>query len=339
MELSIKPRHVARYGEIGALLVKHALRVRQANGEVLAAGDELQAVDEDELAAADQLAASLESMGPTFVKLGQLLSTRADMLPPAYLDALARLQDKVEPFGFATVEEIVTRELGVRLSDAFSFFDHEPLAAASLGQVHRATLRSGRDVAVKVQRPDVRDQILEDMAVIAELAAFVDEHTQLGSDLGFSAMVAEFRRSLLDELDYRHEAANLILLRANLADYAELVVPAPVDDYTTSLVLTMEFVPGRNVASLGPLAQLEIDGPALTTALFDAYLDQILVDVGEADVQIGDDVVLLGRQGTECITADEWAERLGTIPYEVVTRLGGRLPRRHVTGDEGGAPW
>ncbi|MBL8775322.1 MAG: AarF/ABC1/UbiB kinase family protein [Acidimicrobiales bacterium] len=278
MELSIKPRHVARYGEIGALLVKHALRVRQANGDVLAEGDELEAVDEDDVAAAEKLAASLESMGPTFVKLGQLLSTRADLLPPVYLDALARLQDEVEPFGFAAVEEIVTRELGVRLSDAFTFFDHEPLAAASLGQVHRATLRSGRDVAVKVQRPDIRDQIVDDMAVIAELAAFVDEHTQLGSDLGFSAMVTEFRRSLLDELDYRHEAANLVLLRANLADYPQLIVPAPVDDYTTSLVLTMEFVPGRNVASLGPLAQLEIDGPALTTALFDAYLDQILVD-------------------------------------------------------------
>lgn len=278
MELSFKPRHLARYAEIGALLVKHALPVRHTVGEVLPGDDELEAVDDDTVESADKLASSLESMGPTFVKLGQLLSTRADLLPPAYLDALARLQDKVEPFGFATVEQIVTAELGVRISDAFTFFDSEPLAAASLGQVHRATMRSGREVAVKVQRPDIRDQILEDMAVIAELAAFVDEHTQIGSDLGFAPMVAEFRRSLLGELDYQREAANLLLLGANLGDYPQLVVPLPIDDYTTSLVLTMEFVPGRNVSALGPLAQMEIDGPALTTALFDAYLDQILVD-------------------------------------------------------------
>lgn len=277
MELSLKPRHLARYAEIGTLLVKHALPLRHGNGEVLP-GDELGAVDEDLVESAEQLASSLEAMGPTFVKLGQLLSTRADLLPPAYLDALSRLQDKVEPFGFASVEAIVTGELGVRMSDAFTFFDHEPLAAASLGQVHRATLRSGVAVAVKVQRPDIRDQIVEDMAVIAELAAFVDQHTQIGSDLGFAPMVAEFHRSLLGELDYEREAANLVLLGANLGDYPQLLVPAPIDDYTTARVLTMEFVPGRNVAALGPLAQMEIDGPALTTALFDAYLDQILVD-------------------------------------------------------------
>ena len=277
MELSFKPRHLARYAEIGALLVKHALPVRHGNGEVLP-GDELEAVDEDLVESAEQLASSLESMGPTFVKLGQLLSTRADLLPTAYLDALSRLQDEVEPFGFATVETIVAGELGVRMSDAFTFFDHEPLAAASLGQVHRATLRSGLEVAVKVQRPDIRDQVVEDMAVIAELAAFVDEHTRIGSDLGFAPMVAEFHRSLLGELDYQREAANLVLLGANLGDYPQLLVPAPVDDYTTARVLTMEFVPGRNVAALGPLAQMEIDGAALTIALFDAYLDQILID-------------------------------------------------------------
>ena len=108
-----------------------------------------------------QLAADLEKLGPTFVKLGQLLSTRADLLPLPYLEALARLQDKVEPFSFVEVEGIVSAELGVRLSKAFSEFEPEPIAAASLGQVHRAALRDGRPVAVKVQRPDIREQIVE----------------------------------------------------------------------------------------------------------------------------------------------------------------------------------
>ncbi|MCU1499288.1 MAG: hypothetical protein JWM47_3241 [Acidimicrobiales bacterium] len=275
MELSVKPRHLARYADVAGLLVKHALPIWRTGGESAEPGED---PPEDLVESAQTLASSLEAMGPTWVKLGQLLSTRADLLPSPYLDALARLQDQVEPFSFALVEEIVTGELGVRMSDAFTTFASEPLAAASLGQVHRATMRSGREVAVKVQRPDIRKQILDDMAVIAELAAFVDERTQIGRDLGFGPMVAEFRRSLLGELDYQREAANLVLLGENLADHSRLLVPSPVDDYTTALVLTMDYVSGRNVSSLGPLAQLEIDGAELTEQLFDAYLDQILVD-------------------------------------------------------------
>src|SRR5207249_9036308 len=112
---------------------------------------------------AEELATDLENLGPTFVKLGQLLSTRADLLPAPYLDALARLQDKLEPFPFEEVERIVSSELGLRLSKAFEHFDSAPIAAASLGQVHRATLRHGLPVVVKVQRPDIRQQIVEDL--------------------------------------------------------------------------------------------------------------------------------------------------------------------------------
>jgi predicted unusual protein kinase regulating ubiquinone biosynthesis (AarF/ABC1/UbiB family) len=211
------------------------------------------------------------------VKLGQLLSTRADLLPPVYLEALARLQDDVEPFSFEQVEEIVETELGARLSKAFQMFDHEPMACASLGQVHRAVLRDGRAVAVKVQRPGIRHQVVEDMDVIEELAGFVDEHTKTGRRLGFAGMAEEFRRSLIAELDYRREAANLRLLGAQLADYDRIVVPQPIDDYSTAIVLTMELVAGRNVGSLGPLAQMELDGCPLADQLFRAYLDQILV--------------------------------------------------------------
>jgi predicted unusual protein kinase regulating ubiquinone biosynthesis (AarF/ABC1/UbiB family) len=259
----VKAKHLVRYTDIGRLLVRH--------GRVDATGG---ASAED----AEELAAALEAMGPTFVKLGQLLSTRADILPPPYLEALGRLQDHVEPVPFQDVERVVATELGVRMSRAFSEFSARPIAAASLGQVHRASLRDGRVVAVKVQRPDIREQIVEDMDVIDELAVFVDGHTEVGRRYKFSAMVEEFRRSLMAELDYRAEAANLLTLHENLSHYERIVIPCPVADYTTARVLTMEWVPGRNLARLGPLARLELDGQELARDLFLAYLDQFLID-------------------------------------------------------------
>jgi predicted unusual protein kinase regulating ubiquinone biosynthesis (AarF/ABC1/UbiB family) len=273
MALSLKPHHLARYKDIAALLVKHgrSRELRNFDPEAAPADDSSTEAD------ARTLARDLESMGPTFIKLGQLLSTRADLLPPAYLDALSRLQDDVEPIGFDVVEETVTSEIGARISNAFQSFDSTPRASASLGQVHRAVLRDGRPVAVKVQRPGIRQRIVEDMEVIEELAEFLDSHTGVGRAYGFRGMVEEFRRSIMAELDFRLEAANLRLLGSHLAGYSRIVVPQPVDDYTTSTVLTMDLVDGRNVGSLGPLAHLESDRCALAQDLFDAYLDQILV--------------------------------------------------------------
>jgi predicted unusual protein kinase regulating ubiquinone biosynthesis (AarF/ABC1/UbiB family) len=264
----MRTSHLARYRDIATLLVKH----RRVLGDA-----EIDEQDGSVAADAQALADELERMGPTFVKLGQLLSTRADMLPTAYTQALARLQERVEPFAWEDVERIVRHELGVRISKAFNRFDQEPIAAASLGQVHRAELRDGREVAVKVQRPHIRERILDDMEAIEELAALADAHTDAGRRLGFSEMVAEFHQSLLGELDYRKEAANLDALRANLADHPRIVVPAPVHDYTTDVVLTMDLVAGRTVGNITSVGMTDVDGAELAEALFDAYLDQILV--------------------------------------------------------------
>ena len=163
--------------------------------------------------------------GPTFVKLGQLLSTRSDLLPPVYLQALRRLQDKVEPVPFDDIERVVTAELGMRMSRAFSEFSATPAAAASLGQVHRAVLRDGRPSPSRYSGPDIRGRIVEDMEVIDELANFVDEHTKIGRRYGFAAMVEEFRVALMAELDYRAEARNLVVIGDNLAHYDRIVVP------------------------------------------------------------------------------------------------------------------
>jgi ubiquinone biosynthesis protein len=278
MGISLSPRHLKRYGQIAALMVKHGRSdlVRQAGLD--AALEDAPEATPAETSRAEDLAADLEAMGPTFTKLGQLLSTRVDLLPEAYTTALARLQEGVEPFEYEQVEAIIEEELGVRMSRAFSAFDPIPLAAASLGQVHRARLPGGREVAVKVQRPGVREQVADDMEALEEIATFLDEHTEAGRRYRFSGILEEMRRALVNELDYRREAANLRNLGANLAEFEQIRVPEPIDDFVTSRVLTMEFVRGRNVTGLGPLRRMEIDGAALADELFQAYLKQVLVD-------------------------------------------------------------
>ena len=229
-------------------------------------------------AEARAFAHDLEKLGPTFIKLGQLLSTRADLLPPAYLEALARLQDNVGPFPYADVERIVQEELGVRLSKAFEAFDQEPLAAASLGQVHRAVLRGGREVAVKVQRPAVRERVLKDLDALDEVAAFLERFSPTTRALDATGVLEEFRRTILSELDYREEARNLVTLAHQLRDFDRIVVPLPVDDYTTPRVLTMDYIHGTKITTVSRLEWTEIDGAELGEDLFRAYLQQILVD-------------------------------------------------------------
>jgi ubiquinone biosynthesis protein len=277
MGISLKPQHLKRYQQIARLFIKYGrsdLVKTSGLSEALAAD---QSVAPEEAAKADELAADLEQLGPTFVKVGQLLSTRVELLPPAYIEALSRLQDEVEPFGFGEVEEIVRAELGVRISRAFAEFDDQPMAAASLGQVHRALLRDGRPVAVKVQRPGIRERMVEDFEALEDIAEFLDRHTEMGRRYEFCNLLEQFRRTLLQELDYRQEASNLATLRDQMRPFPRLVIPAPITDYCTSRVLTMEFVAGKKITELNPLARIELDGAALAEEMFRAYLEQILV--------------------------------------------------------------
>jgi predicted unusual protein kinase regulating ubiquinone biosynthesis (AarF/ABC1/UbiB family) len=227
---------------------------------------------------AGAFAADLEAMGPTFIKLGQLLSTRADLLPAAYLEALARLQDNVEPFPFADVERIVQDELGVRLSKAFESFEDQPIAAASLGQVHRATMRDGRRVAVKVQRPGVRDRVLKDLDALDQVAALMQRFSATTRAIDATGVLEEFRRTILSELDYREEARNLVALSHQLRDVRSIVIPLPIEDFTTARVLTMDYIEGAKITAVSPVEWTEVDGISLGDDLFRAYLQQILVD-------------------------------------------------------------
>ena len=277
MTIPLSPALAVRYAALARLLVRHG-----RSDVVTGAGFDEFLVEEERPSGsqdlAEELADDLERMGPTYVKLGQLLSTRVDLLPPTYTDALTRLQDDVDPFPFDDVKTIVEEELGVSIGNAFRHFDEKPMAAASLGQVHRATLRSGREVVVKVQRPGIRETVRDDMEALGRLADFADRHTEVGRRYGFGQLLQQFRRSLAGELDYQREAANLTRLGELVADHPYLLVPQPVADYTSSRVLTMDFVPGRKVTDVGPLGLLDVDGEPLVRDLFSAYLHMILVD-------------------------------------------------------------
>ena len=277
--MKLSPNHLKRYKEITLLFWKYG-RSDLVQQMGIAEGfdpKELKPATEGG-ATPEQLADDLEAMGPTYVKLGQMLSGRPDLLPEPYLKALARLQDKVKPFSIGEVEEIVTSELGVRISKAYSRFDAKPIAAASLGQVHSAALRDGRLVVVKVQRPNIAKQITEDFEVLAEIAEFFDNHTELGKRHRFLSILEEFRVSIQQELNYEREAQNLITLGNNLKEFELIDVPQPIADYSTRRVLTMDYVQGRKITALSPLARLDMKGAPLAEELFKAYLKQVLLD-------------------------------------------------------------
>jgi ubiquinone biosynthesis protein len=267
------------YGGIARLLIRYGRSdlVRKAGLEDMP-DEEALAPNTPGAELAERFTSDLERLGSTYIKIGQFLSTRADLLSQPFLDALARLQDSVAPFPFSEVEEIVTAELGVRLSKGFAWFESEPLAAASLGQVHRAAMRDGREVVVKVQRPGIRARVVSELEALEDIASLAEEHTDGGRRYGYVGIVQELRRSLLRELDYRQEARNLVTLRENLAGFERIVVPLPIEDYTTSLVLTSEYVRGEKVTDVGPLGRIDIDGEALADELWAAYLHQVFVD-------------------------------------------------------------
>lgn len=256
--------------------------VRRHGHSDLLAGARLDEFDVDDDAPAGDVdratsfAEDLEALGPTFIKLGQLLSTRHDLLPAAYTTALERLQDSVDPIPFDTVREVVEAELGATLKERFSEFDEQPVAAASIGQVHRAVLRNGREVVVKVQRPDVREVAREDMEVLERLASLADARTDVGRTFGFGPLLDQFRRSLAGELDYRREARSLVRFGELTAPYDLLIVPQPVPDYSTSRVLTMDYVEGRKITDIGRLGLVDLDTGPIVEQLFSAYLHMIL---------------------------------------------------------------
>jgi predicted unusual protein kinase regulating ubiquinone biosynthesis (AarF/ABC1/UbiB family) len=275
--LSLKAEHLKRYKDVGLLLWKYGDRSeldRVALSDLLPQDPE---PGDRSAESAQQFAADLEKLGPTFIKLGQLLSTRPDLVPPAYARALARLQDRCEPLPFEAIEAVLAEEWGVEPSRAF-LIEREPLATASMSQVHRATMRDGRELALKVQRPGLREQVMNDLDALSGVARLLYDRTDFGNRYGVDALFEEFRKSMLRELDFRQEAMHLFTISANLREIPEIVVPQPVIGYTSARVLAMEFIAGTKITELTRIERRAVDGERLTDALFRAYLKQILRD-------------------------------------------------------------
>ncbi|CEA08013.1 putative protein kinase UbiB [Arthrobacter saudimassiliensis] len=222
--------------------------------------------------------AALEELGPTFVKLGQLLSTRPDLLPPAYRDELAKLQDAAPPVPWSQVREVLVHELGHQWEGMFVSFEHAPLASASIGQAHAATLADGTDVVVKVRRPGVVEQVDEDLEILRNIAHTLDRHWEAASDYDLAGIADEFADTLRRELDYLEEGKNAEQFARNFADDPGIRIPKVYWDATTSRVLTLQRLGGLKVTDTAALDAAGIDRRALAERAAGAEVKMVFED-------------------------------------------------------------
>ncbi len=229
-------------------------------------------------ARAKRLLGSIATLGPSFVKLGQIFAGRTDLLPDEYAEALSSLTDQVPPVPYDEIERIIEAERGRPVGEIFERFDREPLAAGSLGQVHRAAYR-GRDVAVKVLRPGVRPLVATDIRVASRLAERVTRWMPNVHTRALSAIVEEFERRIGEEMDFETEAANIRAVRANFARNPRIKIPEVVDEISGKNVLVMEFVPGIRIDTLEAGTRYGgLSIPDLVERLQELYIQMMLID-------------------------------------------------------------
>jgi ubiquinone biosynthesis protein len=278
----LSPKHLPRLAAIVGLFTRYGLRdVAKQQGliSLVPAEEDVPEQEATEREAhAVEFRKRLVELGPAYVKLGQILSTRPDLLPEPYIRELEKLQDDVGPIPFEDVETVIEQELGGRLSKLFEFFDPEPLGTASLGQVHGARMRNGREVVVKVQRPHIRASLADDLTFFHELAEFMADHTSVGTRIDVLGVIQQMERAIAEELDYRTEARNAATFRKALAQYPRIMVPKVIEAYSSERVLTTERIHGIKVDKVSPLTRLEHDFGAVADELTRAYLKGITLD-------------------------------------------------------------
>lgn len=222
---------------------------------------------------------TLLNLGPTFIKVGQFFSTRADLFPSEYVEELSKLQDRVPAFSYEQVAAIVQQELGRPITQIYSYFDPTPLAAASLGQVHRAKLKTGEEVVVKVQRPGLTRLFTIDLEICRGIAEFFQYRTSWGGPgRDWIGIYEECRRTLWEEVDYLNEGRNADTFRRNFRDMPQIAVPKVYWRYTSPRLLTLEYLPGIKISDYEALSAAGLDRKVLARLGAEAYLRQLLKD-------------------------------------------------------------
>jgi predicted unusual protein kinase regulating ubiquinone biosynthesis (AarF/ABC1/UbiB family) len=316
----LAPKHLPRLAATIGLFTRYGLAdfAREQGLSALAQEEEKarrESNGEDVEATARAFREKLVELGPAYIKLGQVLATRGDLLPAAYIKELETLHDDVEPMAFHEVARLIEAELGAPLEELFPNINIDPLGTASLGQVHAATLPDGRDVVVKVQRPNIRPLLAEDIAFFHELAQFLTDHTEAGKRIDLLGILRQLERALTDELDYRVEARNGAQFRKRLAEFPHLLVPRIIEGYSTDKVLTTERIRGTKVSEIPASYRNDLDLAALADELTRAYLHQIAVDGHfHADPHPGNIFLVLPTDSNP------------PTPAEVVTYAGGIEP-------------
>lgn len=277
-------RHLDRYREIVRVFARHGFGylVDQAGlGDLLSFRERLRGQKKgphERLTRGARTRAAFEELGPTFVKLGQLLSTRPDLVPADIAEDLEGLQDKVQTESYEAIRGIVEQDLGRPLEEVFASFEPDPVAAASIGQVHRAVLRSGEEVVVKVQRPEVSRQIETDLEIMADLASVLERRTRWGKFYRLTGTVDEFARTLRAELNYTNEAQNADRFRRNFAGESTVYIPLVYWKYTTPRVLTLERVNGVKISDILALERAGLSRSKIARNLSNAIFRQVLRD-------------------------------------------------------------
>jgi ubiquinone biosynthesis protein len=270
--------HFKRSRQISGILVKHGFAFLAGNLGVTGSAAEKLLPHHERLTKPEHLLKAFEELGTTFIKLGQVLSTRADLLPPEYLNELAKLQDAAPPVPSEVAQEVIVAELGRPIETAFASFDPEPLAAASIGQAHAATLPDGTEVVVKVRRPGVMEQVQEDLAILNELAVVAARHWEFADQYDLVGLAREFGETLRSELDYIQEGHNAEQFAANFADDPMMHIPRVFWETTTSKVITLERIRGIKINDLQGLDAAGIDRPTLAAYATNVILKEVCDD-------------------------------------------------------------
>ncbi len=299
--MALRPRHLRRYGQIAEVFTRHgfgAIVAQLGLSRYLNLPQRLMSREPPptDVTAAKHLRLALEELGSTFVKLGQILSTRPDVLPPEFIDELSKLQDEVPPGPWEPIQALIEQELGAPLNEFFMAFDPTPVAAASLAQVYAALLLDGQHVVVKVQRPGIERVVNTDLEIIQDLAQLAQERTFLGDVYDLADLADEFAAALRTELDYGREGRNAERFRKNFASESGLYVPQVYWDYSTRRVLVMERISGIKISDIETLEAAGYDRHRLAVTAARFVVKQVLEDgFFHADPHPGNLVIMPGE--------------------------------------------